>query len=442
MLKRAMVTAAGFLGVGLFASLVAQSASPWQWHPVPGANSVAVGLLWRHGYDDDRADECGAARVLAECRLRRARAMVPGVRASGLQVVGDATVVFVLVDAAMAESAVRFVQVLLDDRLPIDDDTLAVACAEVALAADDAEHLYPGLVLQGRARQSLCLGRAGGRPVAGSALAVQALRPARVRELLQSPVAVCGAALGAVSASLREALQAVPLPSIVAAAATEGVRPGLPTRALPPLDTVHDRVNAPFVAAAFAVPEGRDLSAFAVGVEVARLRAQRRFQVRANEGPGRAPFVAWSWLQGDPALVFCRRGVSPIKLLRGEKARADANAERAATRVELEALLTDLRERAPTDEEVAAACSSLQFELALQPMSPAVLAALVSNGGALPGRLEVLLLAAHRGIDGSALAAVAPPAVREALQAVLQPALACWCSLMPVPQSDLTWRAR
>ncbi len=442
MLKRAVLAAVGCLGGGLFASLAAQSAPAWQWHPVPGANAVAVGLLWRHGYDDDRPDECGAARVLAECRLWRARALVPGVRASGLQMAADATVVFVVVDAAMTDSAVRFVQALLDDRLPIDDDTLAVACAEVALAADDAEFLYPGLVMQGRARLLLCQGRAGGRPVAGSAAAVQGLSPARVRELLQRPVAVRGAVLGAVSANFRTALQAVVLPTIVEAAAGASPPPAPARLPLPACETQHDRVNAPFVAAAFLVPEGPDLSAFAVAVEVARLRAQRRFKMRPNEATGRDTFVAWSWLQGDPVLVFCRRGMSPTKLLPGEKPRADANAERAATRAEVEALLADLRERAPTDEEVAAARSSLQFELALQPMTPALTSALASNGGALPGRLEVLLLAAHRGIDGSALAAVASPAVREVLQRVLQPAAACWCGLMPVPQANFAWRAR
>ena len=52
--------------------------------------------------------------------------------------------------------------------------------------------------------------------------------------------------------------------------------PPLSTLPLPPLDTVHDRVNAPFVAVAFAVPEGRDLSAFAVGVEMLNLRMRAK----------------------------------------------------------------------------------------------------------------------------------------------------------------------
>lgn len=430
---------AGFSLVGLLAPVAGQAAAGWTFHPVPEASAVALGVLWQHGFDDDAAAECGAARVLAECRLLRARAAVPDVQASGLQVLADASIVFVLVDRQHSRRGAAFVAALLDDRVPIGADDLALAQARAALAADDGEFLWPGLVLQSQARLALCRGQPAGRAAAGSAVAIQALTPARIGALLAAPGAATGMVLGAVEPELREALAALPLPG--------GPPPALAPAAAPPspvaaTSLVHDRVDAPTLGAAFAVPAGADLAAFALGVEVARSRAQQRFRFRANEGVARTPFVSWSWLHGDPVLLFCRRGVNPRRLLPGERGGVPAAAESAATRRELEALLTDLREVPPTADEVRAAQRSLRMELALAPVGPETLAALAGTAEALPGRLQVLLLAAHRRIDGVALEKATPTAVHAALLAALVPAAAYWAELLPRPQASLAWRPR
>lgn len=430
---------AGFALVALLAPAAGQAAAGWTFHPVPEANAVALGVLWQHGFDDDAPAECGAARVLAECRLRRARAAAPDVLASGLQVLADASIVFVLVERQHSRRGVAFVAALLDERLPLGDDDLALAQARAALDADDAEFLWPGLVLQSQARRALCAGQPAWRAAAGSAVAIQALTRARIGALLAAPVAATGMVLGAVDAELREALATLPLPGGARSAPPAAVAPPSPVAGT---SIEHDRVNAPTVGAAFAVPQGVDLAAFALGVEVARARAQQRFRFRANEGVARTPFVSWSWLHGDPVLLFCRRGVSPKRMLPGERGGVPAAAESAATRRELEALLTDLREVPPTADEVRAAQRGLRMELALAPVGPETLAALAGTAEALPGRLQVLLLAAHRRIDGVALENATPAAVHAALVAALAPAAAYWAELLPRPQASLAWRPR
>jgi len=377
---------------------LAAQAPLWTFHEVPGATRTALAVRWNHGFDDDRADECGAARVLAECRLLRARAAAAGPHDSGLQVHGDASVVFVVVAAADWQRGLSFVQALLDDASPLADDDLALAVARTALAADDAAWLYPGPVLGSRARQALLAGTPGARAVAGTAAAVQALGPERVRELLRQPVAVACVAVGAVPEALRSAGASMP-PCAVAERGPAGPAPvgqpgtetGFPT---------NPRIDAPFVAAAFRVPAPDRLPAFALGLEVARMRAVRSMPPRGEEGLGLAPVVGWSWLAGDPVVLFCRR--------------AKNGGAPDAARAELEGFLSDLRARPPSAAELDAARRSLQGEFALGSAAagapkPAVLPA------ALPGRACLLLLAKDRGIDGAAIAAATGAAVHSAL---------------------------
>lgn len=418
--------------------LAAQASDEVMWCEVPGANTTAVAVLWQHGLDDDEPSQVGACRVLAECRLERARAAVPAISDSGLQVCGDATIVFACGSASASAQLAAFVQALLDDTLPVGDDQLSLWIARAALAADDAEHLFPGPVLQTRLRLRLCRGTSAARPVAGSSPAMAALTPAQVRELLQVPVAVRLGVLGAIPPELRRGVSAPARPA--------AQRPVRALDAVVAVENVveyetHSRVDSPFVAVGFRAPRGDQLPAFALGIEVARART-RRLPMRAGQARGRAPIVGWSWLHGDPIVVFCRRGADFVQLRPGERVEADMEEERDATATELEAILANLRREPPTARELADARGALQLELALVPLSRGRQSAAAANAAALPGRLQVLMLGACRGIDNTALAAATPAAVHAVLASVLDPAGACWHGLMPVARSDVGWIRR
>jgi len=385
------VAAATLAAVGACA---AQTPSTWRWQQVPGAGSVVFAVLWQHGYDDDLPAESGAVRALAECRLLRARRAVPEAAASGVQVGGDATVAFVLVPATEAARGVAFCGALLDDTLAVDDDLVARAIARAALAADDAEWLYPGEVLASRARRHLLAGAAA-RGVAGSAVAVQALTPTRLRTLLRQPVGVLAVGVGSVPAAVQQQALSLPLPP--------HAQPSPPPIATavdaPPVADVqpHPRVDGPFVAITFVVPPAVDRAALAVAIEVARGRAARTLRLRGGEAQARAPLVAWSWLRGEPLLRFHRRGVDG-----GDPDRPWG---------ELDALLADLVERPPTAVECDTAVRTLRAELGLLPPTAAV------DGAALPGWAMASLLARWRQIDGAAVAAVTAGAAHAALRA-------------------------
>ncbi|MBX3462533.1 MAG: hypothetical protein KF830_05140 [Planctomycetes bacterium] len=396
--------------IPLAAAAVAGQAPPgWQWQPIEGASATAFALRWRHGFDDDAPQECGAALAMAECRLARARRAVPERVQSGVQVADDATVAFVLARPADVAAAVRFCQVLLDDHAAVDDDLAAAAIARAALAADDADWLYPGPVLRGRARRTLLAGPAA-RGVAGSAAAVQALSPAHLRRLLRAPVAVEGVVVGAVDEAVRLAVAGLRLPTVPATP-----RPAwrLADHPLPtPVFAPHPRVDGPFVALAFAVPADADLAALAVGVEVARARAARDLPLRRGEAQARAPLVGWSWLHGDPVLMFCRRGAN------GE------DPERPMA--ELDRLVADLVARAPTEAECDTAIRTLRAESGLGPGPPGL------EAEALPGRAVALALAGLRRLHDADATAVTPAAAQRALAAVCAPDRAFRGGLLPL----------
>ena len=425
----------------LFASqLAAQAGNDVMWSEVPGASATAVAVLWHHGLDDDEPKQVGACRVLAECRLERARAAVPAVAASGMQVCSDATIVFASGPSSASAHLAAFLAALLDDTLPMEDDELALWIARAALAADTAEFLDPGPVLQTRLRLRLCRGTNAARPVAGSAPAMAALTPAQVRQLLVVPVAIRLGVLGAVPSDLRRAVEGLP------ASVAPARKPERPADAAAAVANAieyetHTRVDSPFVAVGFRAPRSDQLPAFALGIEVARART-RRLPLRFGQAMGRAPIVGWSWLHGDPVVVFCRRGADFVQLRPGERVEADMETERDATIAELETILQNLRREPPTARELADALGALQLELALLPPSPDRQSAAAANGAALPGRLQVLLLGACRGIDRTALAAATPAAVHAVLASVLDPAGACWHGLMPVARSDVGWLRR
>ncbi|MBM4062499.1 MAG: hypothetical protein FJ265_15590, partial [Planctomycetes bacterium] len=395
---------AGALCGWLGAAAAAQAPAPWAFFALPEPAATALAVAWRQGYDLDRSGECGASRVLAECRLERARATSPPVRASGLQVHGDVAVAFVLAEAGRWPDAVRFVQALLDDARPLDDDTIDLAVARCALAADDADWLYPGPVLAGHARRVLFAGGPFAHGVAGSAVELQRLSPARVRELLREPVARRGLGLGDLPPALRETLGAALAPSPWPAPPAANPRrdPQAPAAAIP-----HPRADAPYASAAFRVPAAVDRLALAVAVEAARARFVVAMPPSAKETLARAPRLSWSLLHGDPLVVAVRRGPP------GAGARVPHE--------ELDRWLTGLSVGPPSAAEVAAARAAVLAELGLPPWSPEQAEALAASAPALPGRATSLLLARIRGVDAAGVAAVTAADSARALAAVLDP---------------------
>ena len=203
---------------------------------------------------------------------------------------------------------------------------------------------------------------------------------------------------------------------------------------------LHSRVDGPFVAVGFVAPEPRRAAAFAVAVEVARSRGQRRFAVRGSEALARAPLVHWSWPRAEPLLVFCRRGENPEALLPGQQPEVDAAAEAAATEADLQQFLADLRESPPTAEEVNRAATALRQQLQLPAAGESP--AWATEPATLPGRWMAWVLASHHGIDVSALAAVDAKAVGAAVDVWLSPARGSWHALLPEPRSDHGFRRR
>jgi len=395
----------------------AQDAPAWRFHELPGATATAFALLWQHGFDDDADAVHGAARVLVECRLERARAAVPEATTSGFVVGPDAALVFVLVDATNHAAGLRFCAAAADDALPLPDDTIALAIARAALAADDAAWLHPGPVLQTLARRALLTGPAA-RPAAGTPRALQSLDPSRIRELLRVAPGLRCLALGAVPAELRTAAAAWPnrerprAPRArPAAASAGGLAAGAPV--------AHSRLDGPLVAAAFVVPDATPRAAFAVAIEVAKARAARRLPLRGREMLARAPLVEWSWAQDDPLVMFCRRGPD--------------HGEPAAANAELRALLADLRAVAPTPDELAAAVRSLGAEALGGP-------GLAAAPATLPRRATALLLAEWRGIGAADLAAVSADAARAAFASLGPDDAGWWGALVPASAPEPGWR--
>jgi len=407
--------------------------------PVGGAAAAAVGVLFARGFDDDPEGQSGLAAVVAAARLEQGRRAGGELLASGLRVGGDYAIVFAVVAPGRLSEAVAFARAASGDGEALEDDALRLAIARAALAADDAEFLFPGDVLMTRARQRLGKGAPFARPPAGTARECSALTPAALRVALASPAPARFAALGAVGPEWEQALRGLPggaAPCPARGQATCSARWG--QRAM--TEDVSLRADSPYLGAAFAAPGPPARAAFAVAVEVARARALRRFELRGRELFARAPLVRWSWLEADPIAMFYRRGEDPVQVLPGERGRAPIAAEVQATRGELEALLQDLRDRAPTEAELASARAALRRGLGLPTAGEATPWA--AEPATYPGRVQLLLLRAHHDVDVRRVERVTGPEVADALAEALQPARASWHAIRPRARDGLGYRRR
>ena len=402
------------------------------------SDAVVLAVAFDGGHDTDPE-----AAVLAECRLRAARALVPQATACGHRVVADTAVLFVVLATGEWQLGERFLRALLAPGSPLDDDSLRLAIAHCALQADDAAFLYPGDVLASRARARLGAERGFAGPLRGEPTTVASIVPARVRARLAAKAPAAVLVLGAVPPELRQALADVrcePLPGLARAAganaATEAAATAVAANEFV-ADEIHERIDAPFVAAAFLAPPTVD-AAFVLGLQVARARAQKRFGALRSGVLAHAPFVAWSWLAGEPVVLFHRRGPDPIQRLPQEPPGRPATAVVAATRQELVALLDDLCRVPPTAAELAAARAAVHVERGCESMP----AARATPAAMLPGRAMARLLAARRPTAVANLDTVDAAAVHAAMVANFRPERACWHALVPAPRSDRAWPGR
>lgn len=417
-----------------------QASSGVQWLHIDGSSAIAVGVLWPHGYDDGNRKVAGIAHVLAACRLANAKRGSARLLASGVKVGSDYSLAFGVVSADDHEGATTFLAALLaPDVAGLADDAVALAIARAALHADDAEFLYPGSVLLRRARQRLAAGTELARPPAGVAAALHQLTVASVRAALAGPGPLRVACLGAIDAELMRTVDALSIANRCEASSGSILSTRSRGRAALSKD-LHSRADSPYVSAVFPGPTPVDRPAFALAMEVARSRAFRRWRFRGRELHARAPFVGWSWLAADPFVQFCRRGESKVRLLPGEVAAASVDDEVQATVSELRSLLDDLRAVAPSASELGQARQALHSRLRLP--GPGEADVLGSDPATLPGRLQVLLLAAHHDVRVAVLNTLTAEQVHTVLLRVLQPKRASWHALLPHAVREFGYRQR
>lgn len=383
------------------------------------ARATAVGCLWRHAGDPVSFAE---AAVAAHCRAELVRRQFSPAIVT-VHVDAALAVVVAVLPAKAATSAAAMLATLGDGG-DLDADTIARVQARVALAADDFATLLPGGVLTAAALQ-----RAGASGLVDARTMLE-LPASRVRELLRAMPFAAIQVRGRVPDDLR---QAVAGRTVAPVPWTGGVVDLAPGRG----EQTHTRLDQPFVMAAFAVPDAVPSAALLVGVEVARERAARRLPLRGSELRAGTPVVAFAPQAGDTLVRFFRRGEAYLDLLPGEVAPADAAAEGTATAAELEGLLTDLRERAPTAAELSNARTHAVAESGLAPPTVAG-----SDPAVLGGRLLQAMLSRHRGLDGEAMPSVTAADAHAALRHLLQPSRAYWHTLLPVALRDRGWRRR
>jgi hypothetical protein len=394
---------------------------------LPGCPGHGFAVVWPQGLDADPAGGSGLAAAVAIYRQLAAAPALPAGAPVTASAAGDYAVVAAAVPAAEVLAGIAFVTSLLDPPAGPDQDAADLALGRAALAADDAEWLFPGPILRGMARAALCAGSPLAHGECGSAVQLQAQSAAVViaaaRALpAEAPIVVTiggGDAAALAAAGARWGRLAVRDPG-ARSAPTPDRSPPLPAGEVP-----HARIDGPFAAIALAVPptERDGTPALALAVEVLRGRAQRAFRgMRGNEVQAKAPFVSWSWLDGDPLVVLCRRGRD--------------GAAAAAPRKELETLLAGAL--APVEpRELTTAVAVLQAELAWPPFSAAQQQALCSGLGPLATRARLLATARRRGIDAecvAALAAVGAGPVQAALQAIARAERRWTGALVPQPR--------
>ncbi len=363
---------------------------------VPQTDAVAIAVVWPWRPLVDGGAQRALEHALAMQRAVNADAVLPA-GATTQRELGDGFTVFsVVLRSASPTTAASWLEALLRPFGDCSTDTLARTLALAALAADDADWLYPGEVLHGLARRAVFAATSRATGVLGDASSLQRCGTAAFVTAsalpLSAPLRVCTVGEASVGARLWLVLANVaagPTPATIEAAnwRHDGTLP----IALEP----HPRIDAAYVAAALRLPVPSDdsLSA-AAAIELLRLRARTRFQSwRGNESLARAPFVQADFLLGDPLVMLFRR--------------APAEGGPEVPRRELESLLASYETTPPTAGEIAAALAVVRAELAVPPFATTLSQALSRVPASLLPRARAACLLGHFGIADAAVHALA-----------------------------------
>ncbi len=427
--------------IALAGSVGAQEAAPQErsdaWKPVGShrlrrepldVQGCGISVAWPETVLDDAAHSRALAYAVAVHRAAIADRVLPQQVRTQIELGNGFTVLSAHVPADSLDAGARWLRALagpFGDRA--DADVADRSQALAALAADDADWLYPGEALHGMARRAMF--------AAGDARAIGALGDASF--LLSMPRESFVAALQApVSGGLRVAIvgDRSAFDAVEAALLEIGCESPKSERRLLPLPqqepsplafAPHPRIDAHYVACAFHAPQGPVSMARLVAIEVVRIRARTRFQSpRGNESLARAPFVQNDPLLGDPLLLLFRRGV--------HGASADV------PRRELEELAAAIA--LPTQAaEFAGALAVVRSEWAAPPYGEGMLAALRVAPAAIATRARALVLRSLGGIgdaDVVAAASLQPADVDAELQ-ILSAARRAWFGLAPTHTDPL-----
>jgi hypothetical protein len=408
-----------------------QSPPDWQLLPsglavhhvaVPGCPRQAFVVFVPDGFDRDPVGQSGLAQARANYAAALAGRELPADADRGSEVLGPGTVFWASLPVAAAAAGGRWAAALLAPPADVDADLAALALARAALAADDAEHDYPGPMLRSRLRRAMFAGTPAGRCERGEPTELQALSPAQCGFGARAP-SLHGCRL-AVLGGADVAAQLAAIPAFAATAAVAAVAPMPTPRPVPPVGamvTTHAQAGGPYVAAALPAPaaDAADAAAHALAVAVLTARAFDAFtEPRRGATDAQAPFVHFGWLEGDPAVVVTRRGPD--------------GAPAEVPRRQIDALLRSLHERPANAQEIDTARQQLQRTLQLPPFAPAVLLALQQAPPALVARGRTLVLAAALGVRAdAAVAAVAADLVRARLDAMARIDAWTFAGLLP-----------
>ncbi len=343
--------------------------------------AVGISVAWNTRSFGDPAADRALAHAAATHRAACADRLLPPLVRTQVEIGENLCLYTVWLPDEEAAAAPRWLSALIGPfDADADGDMVARSLALSALAADDAQWLFPGEALQSTLRRAafgVHDARAWG-PL-GDPKILLATKPGDLVASLATPpgggltIAVLGAARHV--DALAQALAAIPCgPEVVFAQAPVSKAADGAALAF----TTHSRIDAHYVACAMPAPDAPLTVARLCAVEVLRIRARSRYETpRGNEALARAPFVQHEALLGDPLLVLFRRGV--------HGASADLPRRELEELAGSMGLLTEAT-------ECATAVAIVGAEHAVPPYTPGQLAALRAAPAAAATRARSLVL--------------------------------------------------
>lgn len=391
--------------------------------PVAGSGAVCLALALRVGAEHDPAGRTGLAQVLAEA-LRLREEGVPEPQRVRVVVRDAATMAGLIVPSADLEAGLARLRPWLAGDPGFDADLVARAVARAKLRADDATRIFPGPMLYSMARRALLRGTPQGRQSVGIPGEMDRIDAAFLRDWADRCLRPRHAVLVVLGDVSEKAMRAAVDGAL--ASLPRGDREAPPPTVYDPLgevpaSLVHDRLEAPYVAAAWRAPAAGDphWAAFVVAMTVLGGRAALAFhQPRGREAAARARPFFFPWLEGGRVVMMIRR------------ARDGEGPERA--RAELEDFLDAARRFGPDPAEVARAAAAVALEVTPPPYPEALVRPMRRHPQALYGPALTLAMGQVLGRPGDLpdrIGSLPAVAVRRALvEAVRSP---LWLVLVP-----------